>query len=232
MATAKKNMAAKALQAHMAKAKRISVRAMLEWELACNTNSQRGKVYDQAELMELYGRRADDAERGASKICHLYNHNGERFKFIVIKRHRVGGYIPNAASEHEKCSGNQLIDEINCWQELAETSDSDLLCPILKYFTSKSDKVSATSDTMQRNVMIISQRAIYVGDAMDACRKAEQLNTDNGFHGEGRRERLEKLKDLSYRKGWRDAIHNCGNSGVIFDYSKNCYKAVFIDYAL
>lgn len=232
MATTKKNITAKALQAHMAKAKKHSKRALLEWQIACNTNSQRDKVWNQSELMSLYGRRASDAERGASKICHLYNHNGEAFKYIVLKRHRVGGYIPNAASEHEKCTGNQLLDELNCWNELADTMDGDLLCPILKAFTSKSDKVTATSETMQRNIMLISQRAVFVGDAMDACRKAEQLNSDNGYNGEQRRERLEKMKDLSYRRGWRDAIHNCGNSGVIFDYSKNCYKAVFIDYAL
>ena len=29
-----------------------------------------------------------------------------------------------------------------------------------------------------------------------------------------------------------DIIWNCGNCGVIFDYTKNCWKAVVIDYAL
>ena len=232
MAMAKKSVASKALQAAMAKEKKHSKRSLLEWEMACNTNSQRGKVWDWQELSKLYARTDWDGECGASKICHILNHNGDAFKHIVLKRHKVGGYIPNVRGEHAKCSGNQLIDEIACWQEFAETEYSDLLCPILKYFTSKSDKVTATSETMQKNVMIIAQKAVYVGDASQACRKAEKLNRENGYRGEYASERYESLKAFSKRQGWRDAMHNCGNSGVVFDYSKGCYKAVFIDYAL
>lgn len=232
MAMAKKNMAAKALQAHMAKAKKISGRALVEWEIACNTNSQRGKVYDQAELLELYSRDSWSGEHGASKTCHLKSHTGEAFKYIVIKRHRVNGYVPNVRGEHKKCSGNQLLDEVACWQEFAETEYGDLLCPVLKYFTSKSDKVTATSETMQHNVLIIAQRAAYVSNASQACRKAEQMNAEHGYNGESKASRLAKLKELSDRQGWRDALYNGGNSGVVFDYAKNCYKAVFIDYAL
>lgn len=233
MAMAKKNATSKALQAAMAKDKKHSARALLEWEMACNTNSQRGKVYDQAELMRLYDRDAwSEGEHGASKTCHLRNHNGDKFKYIVVKRHRTGGYIPNGHREHAKCSGNQLVDEIACWQELAETEDSDLLCPVLKFFTSKSDKVSATSETMQRNVIIIAQRARDIGDADDACQAAERLNREYGYRGERAIERYEKLEALSKRRHWRDAMHNRGNSGVVFDHAKGCYKAVFIDYAL
>ena len=232
MAMAKKNATAKALQAHMAKEKKHSKRTMLEWLIACNTNAQRGHVFDQSELMELYSRSDWDCDCGASKIVHLDNHMGEAFKYIVIKRHKVGGYIPNARREHKKCSGNQLIDEVACWQEFADAPESDLLCPVLKYFTSKSDKVTATSETMQRNVMIIAQKAVYVGDASEACRKAERLNKEKGLRGESYSKRYDKMAELSERQGWRDAMYNGGNSGVIFDYAKNCYKAVFIDYAL
>lgn len=232
MLTTRKNAETKALQAVMAKAKKHNANALLEWEIACNTNVNRGRVYAQEELFSLYNRDGWGEAHGASKTCHLKNHNGEAFQYIVIKRHRKGGYIPNLHGEHEKCTGNQLLDEINCWVEFAETEKADFLCPILKYFTSKSDKVTATSEKMQHNIIIIAQKAVYVDDARGACRYAEELNNSNGLHGEDRQTRYEKLKAMSHEQGWRDAMHNPGNSGVIFDYAKNCYKAVFIDYAL
>lgn len=227
-----KNITAKALQQHMAKAKKHSSRSLLEWEIACNTNANRGNIYNQADINRLYSRDDWAANCGASKTCHLQNHNGQDFKHIVIKRHQTGGYLPRAAAEHSKCTGNQLIDEINCWLEYAETETADLLCPILKYFTSKSDKVTATSEKMQSNVVIIAQKAVYVGSANSACRKAEQMNAAEGYNGETAQRRYRKLEQLSNEQGWRDAMFNRGNSGVIFDYAKNCYKAVFIDYAL
>jgi hypothetical protein len=231
--TSRKNLTVKALQSVLANGKKHDANIQLEWELSCNTNVNRGKVYKQEELIQLYSRRVGyNEECGATKVCHLTSHNGDDFKYIVIKRMRNNAYIPDADYEHEKCTGNQLIDEINCWLEFEETETADLLCPILKYFTSKSDKVTATSETMCNNVVIIAQRAVYVGDASEACRKAEYLNRLNGYHTETAEDRLVKLKALSKAQGWRDAIHNPGNSGVIFDHNKNCYKAVFIDYAL
>ena len=228
-----KNITAKALQAQMAKAKKHSARSLLEWEMACNTNSKRGHVYNQEELNDLYSRDSwDSCKHGATKTCHLKSHEGRKFKYIVVKRHQTNGYIPDAHRERAKITGNQLIDEINCWLEYMETETADLLCPILKYFTSKSDKVTAISETMQENVVIIAQKAVFVGDAEDACKEAQRLNEVEGYNGEGWRTRYTKLEALSDSKKWRDAMYNGGNSGVIFDYSKNCYKAVFIDYAL
>ena len=116
---------------------------------------------------------------------------------------------------------------------MAETEDADLLCPIMKYFTSKSDKVEATSDKMQENVIIIAQKAVYVANAEMSCKKAEQMNRENGYHGETYETRILKMRTLSKKRGWWDVMrHAGGNCGVIFDYSKNCYKAVIIDYAL
>lgn len=234
MAMAKKNMSTKSLQGMMASEKKYSDIIRYEWEMACNTNPKRGNVYSQEYIHDRYGRDLDwSRENGASKVVHLKNEYGREFKYIVIKRHRVNGYMPNPSEEsNEYVTGNQLIDEINCWQRYAETEDADFLCPILKYFTSKSDKVTATSEKMQSNVVIISQKAVFVGDAEDACYKAEQLNRENGLIGESRSDRYSKLADMSRKNNWRDAMYNSGNSGVIFDYSKNCYKAVFIDYAL
>lgn len=229
--TTRKNMSVKALQSVMASGKKMDANIMLEWELSCNTNVNRGKVYKQEEIQKLYGQRNGGAN-GATKMVHLKNHNGDDFNYIVVKRHMKHGYIPDANGEHAKCTGNQLIDEINFWNEFAETETADLLCPILKYFTSKSDKVTATSDTMINNVIIIAQKAVYIDDAKYACIEAEKLNKQNGLQGESALDRFEKLKALSKAQGWRDAIYNGGNSGVIYDYAKGCYKAVFIDYAL
>ena len=230
--TTRKNASVKALQAHMAKAKKHSENALIEWELACNTNKERGNVPTQSEICENYDRYGENSE-GCSKAVHFHNHiNGNKFEYIVVKRHKKHGYIPDVCGEHEKCTGNQLIDEINCWLEFAETEYADLLCPIMRYFTSKSDKVTATSSTMLNNVVIIAQKAIKTGDAQRMCRLAERLNDEYGFIGEDAVTRYEKLENLSNMQGWRDALWNGGNSGVIFDYDKGCYKAVFIDYAL
>lgn len=230
--TSRKNMAVKALQAVMATGKKNNDNILLEWEMACNTNVNRGHIYNQSEIHELYGRDewgARRAEQGATKTCHLRNHNGKPFQYIVIKRHQTHGMIAHATG---KQTGNQLIDEINCWLELQETAEADLLCPILKYFTSKSDKVSATSKKMQHNVVIIAQKAIYVGDASSACREAERMNKEKGLRGIPAERRYNELQRLSNARGWWDAMRNPGNSGVIYDYNLNCYKAVFIDYAL
>lgn len=216
MATIKKNESVKAFTKMLSKANRK------EWEIACNTNSERGKVYDQNELLDMFSRRYGDGE-GATKVCHLLD-------YIVIKRHKRHGYIPEIRNGHG--TGNQLIDEAKCYERFATLPESDLLCPVLKYFTSKSDKVSATSETMQNNVIIVAQKAVKVGNAERMCRKAEQMNAEHGYKGESANSRYHKLEKFSESQNWRDALYNGGNSGVIFDYAKNCYKAVFIDYAL
>lgn len=192
-----------------------------EWEYI-NNNSQRGRVYDQWELLQMFDRYGDNSD-GCSKAVHFLDH-------IVIKRHQRNGYIPEVRNKYS--TGNQLIDEINCWERFNFEPEADLLCPILKYFTSKSDKVKATSETMQRNVIIIAQRAVKTGDAAWMCQLAERMNREKGFRGESASARYAKLEALSKSQNWRDALRNPGNSGIIFDYKKGCYKAVFIDYAL
>lgn len=232
MSKARMNKYNKALQAHLASEKKHDFEAMLEWELSSNTNNQRGKVYNQEELKNLYNRIGQ--HRGASKCTHTYNHYGDEFKYIVIKRSLKYGYLPDIEQEHADCTGNQIIDEINCWEKNASNEEvADLLCPILKYFKSKSDKVINTSEKMQDNNIIISQKAIKTGDASEMCRLAEEMNREEGYKVEDDAwSRYHKLQELSDSMGWRDAMYNNGNSGVVFDYSKNCYKAVFIDYSL
>ena len=228
--TSRKNSSVKALQSFMAKAKKRDSQALMEWLMSCNTSNERGHVYDQSEINSLYARDDYREGHGATKTCHLTCHNGEKFKYIVVKRHQTDGYIPEIRNAYG--TGNQLIDEINCWVRYQEKEEADYLCPILKYFTSKSDKVTATSEKMQENVCIIAQKAIYVDDCAGACSHAEYLNAMEGYEGTDANRRYEELKRFATSQNWRDVMRNPGNSGVIFDYSRNCYKAVFIDYAL
>lgn len=216
MANIKKNESVKAFTKWLSKNNRV------EWAMAVNTNPNRDKVYDQWELLKMFDRNRGDGH-GATKTVHVLEH-------IVVKRHQKHGYIPEIRNGHG--TGNQLIDEAKCYERYAMLPEADLLCPVLKYYTSKSDKVSATSETMQHNVLIVAQKAVRIGDADYACRKAEQLNREHGYKGENARSRYAKLEAFSQSQNWRDALYNGGNSGVIFDYAKNCYKAVFIDYAL
>lgn len=241
MAVAKKNATSKALQSMMAKNKDFDDQTFLEWEMSFNTNGSRPykrgarkgytpKVYDQAEINALYARDDWRCDRGATKTCHTECHNKQDFKYIVVKRHRTGGYIDEHAYDPDSpMTGNQLIDEINCWEEWADKPEGDYLCPILKFFTSKSDKVSAISETMQENVVIIAQKAVEVGALYEMCIEAADYN---GYDYDWAEARFEEMKRFSRRMGWRDAIGNGGNSGVIFDYATQEYKAVFIDYAL
>ena len=229
MAIAKKSNASKALQSHMASEKRFSSQANLEWEMACNTNPKRGHVWDQSEINALYDRDCGDGA-GATKICHTTCHTGVDFRYIVVKRHQTDGYIDehqwNPTPDH---TGNQLVDEIICWEKYAGTEYSDYLCPILKYFKSKSDKVAPTSETMQKNVVIVAQKAQDISNLMGACSRAAELNHEDE---ETARARYVEMVDFATDQGWRDAVHNRGNSGVIYDYSKQKFKAVFVDYAL
>lgn len=226
MSSAKMNSSVKAFKSFMAKQKKVNDHMKIEYEIAFQTSNDRGHVYGQKELKELYSRNSYEGECGATKVTHKKCHDGEPFKYIVVKRFRKGGYL--FASE----SGNQLIAEIDFWEKYAKEDDADFLCPMLKWFKSKSDKVDKDSPKMQDNVIIISQRALYVDDCKTCCDIAERLNDQEGYTGEPSRYRYSRLREFSSRNGWRDCLRNPGNSGVIFDYEKQCYKAVFIDYAL
>ena len=222
--TSRKNLTVKALQSKLVKEMKFDAQAKTEYEISCATNPEKYRTYDQTEIHELYSRRDWDCKAGATKICHTKCHNGNDFHYIVVKRFLYHGSVIEGK--------NQLIEEIKCWKQYSDTPEADLLCPILKYFTSKSDHVKDTSEKMKHNVIIIAQKAVYVSNAENACRKAEELNREKGLAGESARTRFEKLRAMSDKNHWWDAMRNRGNSGVIFDYHQNCYKAVFIDYAL
>lgn len=164
---------------------------------------------------------------GATKRTHLSHPDGWEMQFFVVKRYRHDGW-----DFHGEGTGNQLIDEINCWLKLHDTADADFLCPIFKYETAKSDKCKSLSDTMKERICIVAQKAVWVDDLEGACMVAERRNKEEGYVGTSARVRKTQLEDMAKRMGWRDVRYNPGNSGVIFDYSQGCYKAVFIDYAL
>lgn len=226
MAQATLNISSKALKAYMAAQKKLDIQTKTEYDKAFCVSRERGDVWNGKRLCETFSRTAF-AAHGATKLCHLKDENGNKFKFIVIKRFRKHGM---------DWHGNQLVSEIRAWEKLANTEYGDALCPILKYNMERSDKAGAhLSEKGKDRCVIVAQRAVFVGDAEQACEEAHRLNEEAGIREEremlpvARKAYLEKV---SNEMGWWDAMDNDGNSGVIFDYSKSCYKAVFIDYAL
>lgn len=224
MLTSRKNASVKALQSVLNSEKDINEKSMFEYK--ASTNNTRIGTIDQSEIKELYTRKVTrKVHCGATKLTHvLFHKDDSEFKHIVIKRFKENGFDIDGK--------NQLVSEIKAWQKYELTPDADFLCPIMKFFMSKSDKVDENSDTMKENVIIIAQKACYVQNARRACEKAEELNEEFGYDGTDAETRYNQLKDFSRMNGWWDAVNNGGNSGVIFDYAQGCYKAVFIDYAL
>lgn len=196
--------------------KAIKNHSRYEWELAINTNNQRGKVYSQTELLKMFPNDNGD-DSGASKTCYILDN-------IVIKRQKQNscGYF-----------GNQVANEINCFVNADEKLRS-VLCPILAYYKVKSDKVNDDDKKAYEKYLIISQKAVYVNDFETCCQKAFDLNIQKGYYNifkdwETMYNALAKILKTNNINDWQG---HGGNSGVIFDYENNCYKAVLIDYGL
>lgn len=255
MLTSRKNLSVKAISSacfdnvkHCAKWYGINSKAyahaLFEYELAVRSSDSKPDALGNVKYhcMPFGGGDADNdatvtingtfsrrygGHTGATKRTHTMHPDGWEMEFFVVKRYRHDGWDFNGEG-----TGNQLIDEIQCWLKLQDTPDADLLCPILKYETAKSDKCRNLSETMKERVAIVAQKAVYVDNLERACRYAENRNENEGYKGVSASRRMAQLKDLASRMSWRDVEYNPGNSGVIFDYAQNCYKAVFIDYAL
>ena len=196
--------------------KAIKVSSRLEWEIAINTNNQRGKVYTQTELLEMFPADNGDAN-GASKTCYVLDN-------IVIKRQK-----PTCNRDF----GNQVAKEIECFIKANDELRS-VLCPILAYYGVKSDKVTAEDDKAYEKYLVISQKAIYIGDFDDCCKKAFELNEEEGYYNKyiDHYTMYRRLGDILYNNNINDWDGHPYNSGVIFDYENNRYTAVIIDYAL
>ena len=190
------------------------------------SSNMRVGVVNHSEFKKYYPRTNGDGS-GATKVTHTHYHdeNGRHWEFsdIVVKRlkHNLLTFL-----------GNQGIKEIEMWVKYHDTELADILCPILKYFTSKSDKVTEMSETMLNNVVIVAQKATDIGDIKSACKSAENRNRANGYNGTDAIDREQEILRLVKKYNIHDVIGHGGNSGVVFDYSKGCYKAVLIDYGL
>lgn len=197
-----------------------------EYLLACCKNTEVYNIPTAEEIKAKYPRvKKWEAEKnGASKCAYILNN-------IVIKRYLIDGYIDEHQYDDSELTGNQIVDEIKCFLEFQNRPEADLICPILRYHMGRG-KTNHTSEYGLDEAIVICQRAIEVDDARTCCKIAEARNKNEGFKGESASDRYNKLVEFSKKQGWRDAIYNSGNSGVIFDYNANCYKAVFIDYAL
>lgn len=232
-----KTASVKALCEYLVSEKKSNKKGMaaLEYTIAFQTKGT-AKRFTQEELKIAYRRDDWNEPQGASKVTHLHAKtasddtfsqlDGKRFEHIVIKRHLIDGYIDEHAYDDTEFTGNQLIDEIISWNKLVRMGLDDIVCPMLKQFTSKSDKVDPIGEKAQDNVIIISQKARDIGNLKDACKAAEMLG------GEKWEDRYHYILEIAEEMGWRDIQWNGGNCGVIFDYAKRTYKAVIIDYAL
>ena len=196
--------------------KAIKASSRLEWEIAVNTNNQRGKVYTQTELLEMFPADNGDAN-GASKTCYILDN-------IVIKRQK-----PNC----NKMFGNQVGAEIDCFINANEKL-RDVLCPILSYFKVKSDKVTDKDAKAYEKYLIISQKAIFIGYFEECCEKAFKMNEEEGYYNiyNSWYDMLNRLSDILNDNNINDWEGHPCNSGIIFDYENNCYKPVLIDYGL
>lgn len=209
-------------------------KALFEYELAVRSSDSRPdkngvvKYHNMpfSDICGLFSRKVG-GHCGATKRTHTHHPDGWELEFFVVKRYKYHG-----CDFAGHGSGNQLIDEIKCWLKLQSTDDADFLCPIFKFETAKSDNCKALSDTMKERVCIIAQKAVDVSDLAGACEIAYRRNKAKGIPAEDPAARRNAMLKFAERMGWWDVRHNPGNSGVVFDHAKGCYKAVFIDYAL
>lgn len=219
------NASIKAMISEMSERKATESNIMYEYRIA-STNTRIG-VIGQAELKRDYARSGDAS--GASKATHLYSKNGDAFEYIVIKR---------MSRWYNTDLGNQCDGEIRKYEQLFGTEAEDFICPIVKAYTTKSNHNSPKGRKGIDNIVIVAQRAVYISNLYNACVKAEAMNNAetarhiNLFECEDADTRFNRLKAWADSEGMWDCVRNPGNSGVIYDYARKCYKAVFIDYAL
>ena len=202
-----------------------------EYGMIYQTNKNRGFYYSQEALLNLYNENNFD-DNGCSKMVFLHNAETKKnFKYIVIKRMRTD-FVEGKYLRGNNNNNNQVADELKMFLELEKTENKffNLLNPILRYDTVKSDHNDSESKKSLQKYIIICQKATDIGNWQHACKRAKLLNQKANL--------IDKFpyqynKGLEFAEAYnmQDIIYNIGNSGVIFDIINNCYKAVFIDYA-
>lgn len=227
-----KNALTEAVNAMMKEEKAYNPQIAFEWDLAFRVN--RGAISG-AKIRERFGREWR-REAGASKVCHTSyrDESGAKveFKYIVIKRYQHDGYIDEHQYDNTKYTGNQIVDEFLVWDEYKNTKYADYFCPIFRAGMLQGDHADHTSESGMDRCFLVSMKATNISDAYRACMSAEMLNREHGYSGASADDRYEEMAKVSRHFKWRDAMHNQGNSGVIYDPLKGCFKAVFIDYGL
>lgn len=248
---ARKNELTTSIKNMIKKARKNNKKAAFEFGLCYNSNTRTQHVYDAWEIRQMYPRDYDEYSSayvhcGYSKktFCCIPDQDKkvaigdvDRYvesEYIVVKRMNMPARSWWTGKLEEKLvdGKNQLVEEIRTWEYFCEREESDYLCPILRWGFQQGDKVTPADHAVCDSVYIIAYKASFVGNLKKACRWAEDMNNDKGYFGETAEERFEKIEAFSEHMGWWDATDNSGNSGVIFDPVKNCYKAVIIDYAL
>ena len=196
--------------------KAIKTNSRYEWEIAINTNNQRGKVYGQEELLKMFPANGGDAS-GASKTCYILD-------MIVIKRQ---------SNNYRNCFGNQVAQEIEAFINASDEL-KNVFCPILSYYKCKSDKVTSDSQKAMNKYVVISQKATDIDDFYNCCEIAFNKNIQEGHKNRYNSpdEMYNRLSDILTDNDIHDWDGHPYNSGVIFDYEKKCYKPVLIDYGL
>lgn len=194
-----------------------------QWGLAFNANPQREGYINGADLRAAFPRKSSSElgcygdNRGATK--HGYK-EGELF----ILRYMLDG----ARFRH-----NQFIAQIKLYQRVKETPDADYFAPIFRFGMARGDKNAEYSPRMLEELYIVTQCAEKKGDVAFCVRKAHEMNIDGGFDEVQTEEaRYNHLVRICQKYGLHDVVDHPDNCGVIFDYSKNCYKAVILDYGL
>lgn len=206
-----------AFKAHLSKTDSI------QWGLAFNSNPQRDGYTSGADLRAAFPRKSSSElgcygdNRGATK--HGYQ-DGELF----ILRYMLDG----AQFRH-----NQFIAQIKLYQRVKDTPDAEYFAPIFRFGMARGDKNAEYSPRMLEELYIVTQCAKYKGDVAYCINKAHELNIDGGFYeAQLPQVRYSKMLEICAKYGLRDVVDHPDNSGVIFDYSENCYKAVILDYGL
>lgn len=124
---------------------------------------------------------------------------------------------------------NQVKAQIDFWNKVALTPDSDYFNPVLSYGLHRGDKVYKEDNRYIDKSFIVSQRA-QVFTTLEETIKQMFLFNHKAFNGRDIENYKRRLLAAAKRNGIKD-IHN-GNFGLVYDYSKGEYKAVIIDYSI
>lgn len=124
---------------------------------------------------------------------------------------------------------NQIKNQVELWNRIALTADAVYFSPVLSYGLHRGNKLYKNDNRYIDKSFIVSQKA-ELFPTIDECIKQMFIYNQAAFNGRDVANYKRRLEAVAKRYNITD-IHN-GNIGLIYDYSKGEYKAVFIDYAI